>query len=53
MTVSVAPGTVVDAVSPLRDPSRKRRLVKVSTWIVGIALLLVVLNLLGVGVGAG
>ena len=50
MNATVAAGTAVDAVSPLRDPSRKRRLVKVAAWIVGIALLLVVLNLLGVGV---
>ena len=50
-TAAVAPtGTAVDAVSPLRDPSRKRRLVKVAAWIAGIALLVIVLNLLGVDV---
>ena len=50
MSASAAAGTAVDAVSPLRDPSRKRRLVKVAAWIAGIALLLLVLNLLGVDV---
>ena len=38
------------AVLPFQDPSRKRRLVKVITWLVGIALVLVVLNLLGIDV---
>jgi uncharacterized membrane protein YbhN (UPF0104 family) len=37
-------------VVPFDDPSRKRRLVKVFAWIAGIAVLLVVLNLLGVDV---
>ena len=50
MSASAATGTAVDAVSPLGDPSRKRRLVKVAAWIAGIALLLLVLNLLGVDV---
>ena len=50
MSASVAAGTAVDAADRVRDPSRKRRLVKVAAWIAGIALLLVVLNLLGVGV---
>jgi uncharacterized membrane protein YbhN (UPF0104 family) len=38
-------------VLPFRDPSRRRRLVKVGTWLAGIALVLLVLDLLGVGVG--
>ena len=37
-------------VVPFDDPSRKRRLVKVVAWLVGIALVVVVLNLLGVDV---
>ena len=43
---------VVDpsAVLPFNDPSRKRRLVKIAGWLVGIALALVVLNLLGIEV---
>ena len=50
MSATVAAGTAVAAVSPLRDPSRKRRLIKVACWIAGVALLLLVLNLLGVDV---
>jgi uncharacterized membrane protein YbhN (UPF0104 family) len=42
--------TAVDTVSPLRDPSRQRRFVKIVGWIAGIALLLLVLHLLGVDV---
>ena len=38
------------AVSPFHDPSRGRRLVKVGGWLLGIALAVVVLNLLGVDV---
>jgi uncharacterized membrane protein YbhN (UPF0104 family) len=37
-------------VLPFNDPSRPRRLVKVVSWLVGIALLVVVLNLFGVDV---
>ena len=37
-------------VLPFNDPSRRRRLVKVAGWLVGIALTIVVLNLLGVDV---
>lgn len=40
----------VDAVSPLTDPSRGRRFAKIAGWLVGIALVLVVLHLLGVDV---
>lgn len=45
-----AASAAVDTVSPLRDPSRKRRLGKVIAWIGGSALLVVVLGLLGVDV---
>jgi uncharacterized membrane protein YbhN (UPF0104 family) len=37
-------------VLPFNDPSRRRRLVKVGAWLVGIALVVVLLNLLGVDV---
>jgi uncharacterized membrane protein YbhN (UPF0104 family) len=37
-------------VLPFGDPSRKRRLVKVATWLIGIAVVAVVLNLAGVDV---
>jgi uncharacterized membrane protein YbhN (UPF0104 family) len=36
---------------PFRDPSRRRRLIKVGAWIAGTALVLLVLDLLGVGIG--
>jgi len=39
-----------DAVLPFNDPSRKRRVVKVVAWLVGIALAIVLLNLVGVDV---
>ena len=38
------------SVLPFHDPSRRRRLVKVVTWLVGIAVVIVLLNLLGVDV---
>ncbi len=38
-------------VAPFNDPSRKSRLVKIGGWLVGIAVLLIVLNLLGIDVG--
>jgi uncharacterized membrane protein YbhN (UPF0104 family) len=44
---AVAAPSVID---PLHDPSRKRRLIKVVGWLVGIALVVFVLNLLGVDV---
>ena len=37
-------------VLPFGDPSRKRRLVKVVVWLVGIALVVVLLNLLGIDI---
>ena len=36
---------------PFHDPSRGRRLVKIGAWLVGIALVVAVLQLLGVDVG--
>jgi uncharacterized membrane protein YbhN (UPF0104 family) len=55
MTEAATPTAVAappksSAVLPFRDPSRKRRLVKVVSWLVGIALAVIVLNLLGVDV---
>ena len=40
--------SVTSAVTPFQDHSRRRRLTKVLAWLVGIALVLVVLNLLGI-----
>ncbi len=37
-------------VLPFGDPSRKRRLVKVVAWLVGIALVVVLLNLVGIDI---
>lgn len=45
-----APPPNSSAVLPFHDPSRGRRLVKVVAWLVGIALVLFVLDLLGVDV---
>jgi len=42
--------TAVATVTPFHDSSRKRRLVKVGCWLVGLLLLVVVLHLLGVDV---
>jgi uncharacterized membrane protein YbhN (UPF0104 family) len=42
--------SVVEAVSPLNDPSRSRRLLKIAGWIAFFLVLLVVLRLLGVDV---
>ena len=39
-----------DAVLPFEDPSRKSRMVKILGWLVGIVLVVVVLNLLGIDV---
>jgi uncharacterized membrane protein YbhN (UPF0104 family) len=55
MTEAAAPTPEVassrtDAVLPFHDRSRKRRIVKVLAWLVGIALLVLILNLLGVDV---
>jgi uncharacterized membrane protein YbhN (UPF0104 family) len=37
-------------VLPFHDPSRRRRIVKIAAWLLGTALVLIVLNLLGVDV---
>jgi uncharacterized membrane protein YbhN (UPF0104 family) len=42
--------TAQATVLPFHDPSRKRRIVKVVAWLVGIALVLVVLNLAGIDI---
>lgn len=42
--------SAVSTVTPFNDPSRRKRLFKIVGWIVGIAVLLAVLNLLGVDV---
>jgi uncharacterized membrane protein YbhN (UPF0104 family) len=55
MTEAAAPTPEVassrtDAVLPFHDRSRTRRIVKVLAWLVGIGLLVLILNLLGVDV---
>jgi uncharacterized membrane protein YbhN (UPF0104 family) len=42
--------TAVSAVTPFSDRSRRRRLLKVAGWLIGIALLVIVLELLGIDV---
>ena len=44
------PSADPSAVLPFHDPSRRRRLIKVAGWLIGIALLILVLDLLGVDV---
>jgi uncharacterized membrane protein YbhN (UPF0104 family) len=46
MTASAEPSAAL----PFNDPSRRSRLVKVVVWLVGLAVVIVVLNLLGVDV---
>jgi uncharacterized membrane protein YbhN (UPF0104 family) len=46
----MASAGALDPVVPFNDPSRKRRLVKVAVWIAGIAVVVVLLNLVGVDV---
>ena len=50
VAVDEAPAGHPSRLLPFRDPSRRRRLVKVAAWLLGIAVVLVVLNLLGVDV---
>lgn len=50
--MSEAPDRRRYAALPFGDPSRRRRLVKVGGWLVGIALVVVLLHLLGVDVTA-
>jgi uncharacterized membrane protein YbhN (UPF0104 family) len=47
--MTVAPAQPSNAL-PFNDPSRRRRLVKIGLWIVGLAALIIVLKLLGVDV---
>jgi uncharacterized membrane protein YbhN (UPF0104 family) len=42
--------TAATAITPFEDQSRRRRLTKVAAWLIGIAALVAVLNLLGVDV---
>ena len=46
MTVSAEPSAAL----PFNDPSRRSRLIKIALWLVGLAVAIVVLNLLGVDV---
>jgi uncharacterized membrane protein YbhN (UPF0104 family) len=48
--VDEAPAGRQYAALPFRDPSRRRRLVKVGAWLVGVVLVVVVLHLLGIDV---
>ena len=48
MSESVATGP--SPVLPFNDPSRRRRLVKVGAWLVGVVVVIVLLNVLGVDV---
>jgi uncharacterized membrane protein YbhN (UPF0104 family) len=50
MSATVAQPSSASPVHPFHDPSRRRRLVKVGAWLVGIALAVVILDLLGVDV---
>ena len=47
---TAAPSGDPSAVLPFHDPSRRRRLLKIGGWLIGIALAIVVLNLLGIDV---
>ena len=50
VSVSEPAADAPSGVLPFHDPSRRRRLVKVAAWLLGTALVLIVLNLLGVDV---
>jgi uncharacterized membrane protein YbhN (UPF0104 family) len=50
VTEAEAPAGKRSRLLPFNDPSRRRRLIKVAAWLVGVAVLLLVLNLLGVDV---
>jgi uncharacterized membrane protein YbhN (UPF0104 family) len=50
ISVSEARGATRSRVLPFNDPSRRRRLVKVAAWLIGVALVVLVLNLLGVDI---
>jgi uncharacterized membrane protein YbhN (UPF0104 family) len=42
--------SVVETVTPFRDPSRRSRMLKLAAWLVGLLILAVVLRLLGVDI---
>ena len=50
VSVSEGPAAQPSLVHPFHDPSRRRRIVKVVSWLLGTALVVVVLDLLGVDV---
>jgi uncharacterized membrane protein YbhN (UPF0104 family) len=50
MSVTVAPAEKHSRLLPFDDPSRRRRIVKVVAWLIGVAVVVLVLNLLGVDV---
>ncbi len=50
ISVTEGSGATHSRVLPFNDPSRRRRLIKVAAWLVGIALVVLVLNLLGVDI---
>jgi uncharacterized membrane protein YbhN (UPF0104 family) len=50
ISVTEAPAEKHSRLLPFDDPSRRRRIVKVVAWLIGVAVLVLVLNLLGVDV---
>jgi uncharacterized membrane protein YbhN (UPF0104 family) len=50
MSVTEAPAEKHSRLLPFDDPSRRRRIVKVVAWLIGVAVVVLVLNLLGVDV---
>jgi uncharacterized membrane protein YbhN (UPF0104 family) len=50
ISVTEAPGEKHSRLLPFDDPSRRRRIVKVIAWLIGVAVVVLVLHLLGVDV---
>src|ERR687897_2886135 len=50
ISVTEAPGEKHSRLLPFDDPSRRRRIVKVVAWLIGVAVVVLVLHLLGVDV---
>jgi uncharacterized membrane protein YbhN (UPF0104 family) len=50
ISMTEARGATRSRALPFNDPSRRRRLVKVGAWLVGVAVAVLVLNLLGVDI---
>ena len=50
VSVTEGSGATRSRILPFNDPSRRRRLVKVGAWLVGVAIAVLVLNLLGVDI---